>query len=297
MLIILLPLKVSSQLFPLTDQYLNNPMAINPAFAGCNDALSATVLYRTQWVGFKDAPKSTILSVHTPISYDKVGLGLLIHKNSIGVFRETSISGNYAYRIELPSGKLALGIGFGISVYNTAWDELDATDPDDPQLINNPQSAVLPDFSFGSYYYSRKFFLGVSIPMFLTHELNNSGRYKIKNRFSDYNYFVTGGYYLGLSSQVKLLPSVLVKYHPAHTPQTDLYLQAILKERIWVGAGYRSRNVLVGLLQCQLNDQLRMAYSYDFDTGSDGKYKSGSHEVVLNYAFNYLRKVAGPRQF
>ena len=113
MLIMLLPLKAGGQLFPLTDQYINNPMAINPAFAGCDDALSATVLYRTQWVGFKDAPKSKILSVHTPLSYDKVGLGLLIHKNSIGIFRETSISGNYAYRIELPSGKLALGIVTG----------------------------------------------------------------------------------------------------------------------------------------------------------------------------------------
>ena len=72
-----------------------------PAFAGCHGALSATISYRNQWVGFNDAPKSCMLSVHTPIYNDRIGLGLLIEKNSIGIFKETSFIGNYAYRMEL----------------------------------------------------------------------------------------------------------------------------------------------------------------------------------------------------
>jgi len=55
--------------------------------------------------------------------------------------------------------------------------------------------------------------------------------------------------------------------------------------------------MLVGMLQCQLNYQLRMAYSYDFDLGSIGKYKNGSHEILLSYVFSYARMVKGPRQF
>ena len=52
------PLQLMGQMFPESDQYIYNALVINPAFAGCQDALSASIIYRNQWVGFKDAPKS-----------------------------------------------------------------------------------------------------------------------------------------------------------------------------------------------------------------------------------------------
>jgi type IX secretion system PorP/SprF family membrane protein len=285
-------------MFPLSDHYAFNALVINPAFAGCNDALSATISYRNQWVGFEDAPKSYMLSLHTPLHQDRIGLGLLIENNSIGIFKETSFIGNYAYRMELRDGKLALGLGFGVTVYDIAWNELVATDPDDVQLMNNSTSAVLPTFSLGTYYYTKKYFIGISMPMFLSHELDKStGKYKIGNNFLGCNYFFTGGYNFTLSPKIKILPSLLIKYHPDNAIQIDYNAQINLKDRIWIGASYRNRNVLVGMLQCQLTYQLRMAYSYDFTMGSIGKYVNGSHEIVLNYIFRYARKVTGPRQY
>jgi type IX secretion system PorP/SprF family membrane protein len=297
-LVILLPLQLWGQMIPLSDQYLNNTLAINPAFAGCHDALSATISYRNQWVGFKDAPKSYMLSVHTPVFNDMIGLGLLIEKNSIGIYKETSFMGNYAYRMELFNGKLALGLGFGVTVHKMAWNELDAIDTDDAQLINNPTSAVLPSFSLGTYYYTKKYFIGISLPRFLTHELDQStGKYKIKNNFSEYSYLFSGGYEVSMGSWIKLLPSLIIRYHPNHAVQMDYNAQINLKDRIWMGIGYRNRDILIGMLRCQLNYQLNMAYSYDFDISSTGKYTNGSHEIMLNYIFSYTRKVMGPRQF
>lgn len=293
-----LSLQLFGQMFPLSDHYVYNALAINPAFAGCHDALSATLSYRNQWVGFEDAPKSLVLAVHAPIDNDRTGLGLLIENKSIGIFKETGFLGNYAYRRELSNGKLALGLGFGVTVYKIGWHELNATDTDDEQLLNNPTSAVLPAFSLGTYYYTKKFFIGISLPLFLSHEPDQStGKYKTTNDFSEYNYFFTGGYEIGISPQVKLLPSMLIKYHPNHAVQIDFNAQIKLRNRIWMGISYRNRDMLVGMLQCQLNHQLRMAYSYDFDLGSIGRYHKGSHEIVLNYIFSYVRKVMGPRQF
>lgn len=293
-----LPLQLSGQMFPLSDHYVVNALAINPAFAGCQDALSATISFRDQWVGFKDSPKSYILSVHTPVNNDRVGLGLLIDKNSIGIFKETSFLGNYAYRMEMGDGKLALGLGFGLTVYNIAWNELVAADANDAQLTDNPVTAVLPNFSLGTYYYTKKYFIGISMPLFLSHELDKStGKYKIGGNFSGSNYFFSAGYEVGLSRQVKFLPSVLIKYHPKNAVQIDYNVQVSLKDRIWMGIGYRNKNILVGMLQCQLNYQIRMAYSYDYEFGSVGKYLNGSHEIVLNYVFKFARKVIGPRQF
>ena len=155
-------LQLLGQLFPLSDHYIYNALVINPAFAGCHDALSATLSYRNQWVGFQDAPKSINLSIHTPVYNDRMGLGLLIENNSIGIYKETSFIGNYAYRMELLNGKIALGLGFGATVYRIAWNDLEATDADDMQLMNNNTSAILPAFSLGTYYYTKKYFIGLS---------------------------------------------------------------------------------------------------------------------------------------
>jgi type IX secretion system PorP/SprF family membrane protein len=298
LLVLLFPLKLLGQMFPLSDHYEYNALVINPAFAGCHDALSATISYRNQWVGFKDAPKSQIFSAHMPFDNDRVGLGLLVENNSIGIFSETSLIGNYAYRMELRDGKLALGLGFGITVNNIAWNKLVATDANDAQLMNNATSSVLPNFSLGSYYYTKKYYIGFSIPLFLSYELDKStGKYKIGNNFSGCNYFLSGGYNVNLSPKVKLIPSLLIKYHPHNVIQIDYNAQVSLMDKIWLGIGYRNRDMLVGTLQCQINYQIRMAYSYDLYMGSTGKYLNGSHDIVLNYIFRYSRKVMGPRQF
>jgi type IX secretion system PorP/SprF family membrane protein len=298
LIFIVLSCRVSGQMISLSDQYLNNTMVINPAFAGCHDALSATLGYRNQWVGFDDAPKDIAFSLHSPVNHDRVGLGFLVSRNSFGIYNITGYTGNYAYRMELREGKLALGLGFGATVYNVSWNRLKATHRDDEVLTGNRGSAVLPDFSIGGYYYTDKYFVGFSLPGFLTHELNKStGKYKTENNFSEYTFLLSGGYYMVIDRNLRFLPSMLVKYNPNHTPHFDFNAQLIMKDRIWVGAGYRNSKSLVGMIQSQLNTQMRMAYSYDFELGGLRNYNSGSHELALNYVFSYTRNVVGPRHF
>lgn len=295
---VLWSLQSPGQMFPLSDQYLNNMLAINPAFAGCDDALSATLLYRNQWVGFEDAPKSQIFSVHAPVNNDRIGLGLNISHNSIGIYKRNDLMGNYAYRKELINGKLALGLGFGVTIYHNAWNDLEVADAGDELLVNNPVSAILPAFSLGAYYYTPRYFIGFSLPFFLSHEVDEgNGKYRIRNDFSLYNYFLTGGYRLDVGPQIQLIPALLFKYIPNHAIQIDYTVQVSLKDRIRAGIAYRNKNSFVLLFQCQLNDQLRIMYSYAFDFGNLGGYKNGSHEIGLNYVFSYSHKVKGPRQF
>jgi type IX secretion system PorP/SprF family membrane protein len=297
-LTVLFPLQLFGQMFSSSDHYVYNTLAINAAFAGCHDALSATISSRNQWIGFEDAPKSQMLSVHTPVFNDRIGLGLLIESNSIGIFKETGFIGNYAYRMELRNGKLALGLGFGITLNNIEWNELDIADTDDPQLFNNSSTAVLPAFSFGTYYYTKKYFIGISLPLLVSYDLDQStGSNKVGAPFSGSNYFLTGGYEMDISNKVKFLPSMLMKYHPGNPIQIDLNTQVNLNDKIGLGIGYRNNDMLVGMLHWQLNYQLKMAYSYVFETGTLGRYMNGSQEIVLNYVFKYPRKVTGPRQF
>ena len=187
---------------------------------------------------------------------------------------------------------------FGLTGYHVSWDKLEATDVNDLLLTGNKSTAVLPDFSLGIYYYTQKYFIGFSLPFFMSHVTDEkTGRTLLKDDPSDYNYFLTGGYEWKIGTLVKLLPSVLVKFHPESKMQTDLYVNLLLKNRIGLGLGYRNSDAIIGLLQCHINDQLKLSYSYDFDTGKSGMHTGGSHEVVLGYVFRYAREVPGPRQF
>ena len=109
--------KVQAQQEAMYSQYMFNTMAINPAYAGSRNVTSATALYRNQWVGIVGAPKTITLSLDAPINSKKVGLGLQVFSDKIGVTNTTGAFGSYAYRIRLNKGTLSFGLQGGVSQY------------------------------------------------------------------------------------------------------------------------------------------------------------------------------------
>jgi len=112
-------LNISGQLYPLSDFYSRNPLAVNPAYSGSSDALDITFLYRHSLSGFEGSPKTLSLALHTPFFNEKAGLGFFVLNDRIGVTAENCIIGNYAYRIELRRGSLSLGLGCGMIFHST----------------------------------------------------------------------------------------------------------------------------------------------------------------------------------
>ena len=297
-LIFLTPLYVNGQLYTMSDYYVQDALAINPSYAGSQDALSISVFDRFSWIGFEGSPKTMSLSIHAPMDNERVGLGLFLVNDMIGVTSETRIVGNYAFRMNVGYGKLAFGLGAGIILQKINWTKLAAQDAGDELLADNSASGVMPNFSLGVYYSTSKYFVGLSLPMFLSREFDaGKGRYAVKNNISEYNYFFNAGYDLDLDRNFRLLPAILVKYHKGDAMQIDIGSRVMFKNRFSLGTFYRSKNIMVGTIQCKVNDQLRFAYSYDFMVGNRIQYKYNSHEIMLNYIFDYHTNVTGPRQF
>jgi len=69
----------------LFTQYMFNEMFINPGYAGSKEAMSATALHRQQWVNFPGRPVTTSFSLHGPLMQNKMGLGLSVLNETIGV--------------------------------------------------------------------------------------------------------------------------------------------------------------------------------------------------------------------
>lgn len=296
-IILVIPLFADGQLYTSSDNWVHYSLAINPAYSGSANALSTSLGYRNYFSAFEGSPKTMTFTAHAPLNYEKIGVGFFIMNDQIGISNETSFTGNYAYRIDLGQGKLAFGLGFGLTYRNTAWDKLAVTDSDDELISENFSSGVLLDFSTGIYYSTSKYFFGFSMPMFLSHEFDPvKEKYVMHNKISEYNYFGNAGYLFDIDENIKFLPSLLVKRHQ-NSNQIDINTQFIFKEVIRVGVSYRSKNTIVGMVQCQVNKQLKIAYSYDFLVSKTGKYGNSCHELMLNYVFNYSAEIPDPRHF
>lgn len=296
--LIILPLALMSQLTPVTNQYILNPLTINPSYAGSRGGLSVAAFYRQQWVGLSGAPRTMSLEVDAPVLSSKLGLGLVIVNDQIGVTKQTEVMTSYAYRINVGGGLLALGLGAGLVATNTAWSDLIVLDPGDEYFLIDSRVFVVPDFSFGIYYNVKNYFLGFSIPRLLGYKFDfDKNKYSLKVEPGQYNYVLNTGYMFSLGQKTKFMPSALVSYSVGDKLLYDASAHFILNDRLWLGATYRSTSSVTALAQFAINNQFKVAYSYDYNFGKIGTYSNGSHEVMLRYEFRYKVDVINPLIF
>jgi len=103
-------------------QYAFNGLSLNPAYASYKEELTASMSYRTQWLGFDGAPKTGTLSLDglTNFQTKKVGLGITLTNDRLGPESITSIYANYAYRLQLDAEdtkRLSFGLAVGLTQY------------------------------------------------------------------------------------------------------------------------------------------------------------------------------------
>jgi type IX secretion system PorP/SprF family membrane protein len=298
LILLLMPVNMAAQLVPVTSQYVLNPLEINPAYAGNREALNIALFYRDQWTGIPGAPRTMTLAADAPFMDSKLGLGFILIADKIGVTKETHILTNYSYKIPLEKGTLSFGLGAGIMTTNTAWSDLIVLDPGDENFLSNSRVFIVPDFSFGVYYSSQNYFGGISVPRLLGYKFDmNKNKYGLTFNPGQYNYLLNTGYVFSMSQKVKFLPSILLTVSPGEKVLFDLNAYVGLNDRIWAGASYRNNRSVSALFQFAVNNQFRIAYTYDIDLGSLGRYSSGSHEIMLRYEFHYKVDAVSPLSF
>jgi type IX secretion system PorP/SprF family membrane protein len=287
-----------AQLPPVSDQYMLNPILINPAFAGGRGGLSIAAFYRRQWTGIKGAPETLTLSADAPFAGDKVGLGFSVIHDRIGVTKSTSFNTTYAYRTDAWNGKLSFGLKAGLLLTNTTWSDLQVLDPGDELYLADSRVFAVPDFSFGAYYYNERYFAGFSIPRLLSYKFNyDRNRYSLKVNPGQYYYLLHGGYSMAIASEIRFIPSALISFSPGEKMLLDINGIFNFSERLWTGLAYRSNRSMAALFQFAINRQTKIAYSYFLDFGRLGRFSTGSHEIMLRYDFQYKADVVNPLIF
>ena len=269
-------------------QYMYNTLSINPAYAGSRDVLSVVGLYRTQWVGLDGAPKTATVSLHSPVG-DHIGLGLNITRDEIFISEETYIDGDFSYAFNVSeTGKLALGLKVGGHLLNidSSLANTGEFNPGDSEAQFNVDNKFSPQFGVGAFYYTDKFYLGLSAPNVLetehfdASENSNNSSATAKERI---NYYLASGYAFDLGSDLKFKPAALVKVVEGAPLQLDLSANFLIKDKVTLGAAYRWSAALSAMVGFQVSDKLLLGLAYDRETTELVQYNDGSFEFFLRY--------------
>lgn len=267
-------------------QYMMYQPFVNPAAIGSYGSLNGAALYRQQWVGLEGAPSIQAINVNSPIGTTNGNAGFSVVRDQIGVNNRIDIGGTYAYNISIGSNsKLALGLS-GMAVLNQSnYSQATVNDANDPLFANDTRMHVLPNFQYGMYYYTNKFYVGLSLPKLLlnsvTSDSTGTDNASTSFDFSQMHYYLNAGYKFELTKSVDLNVSTLLKQIAGAPFQFDVNAQAVFNKKFGVGASYRSSQELVGLLSFQINEMFKLSYSYDFSMSKLAAYHAGTHEIML----------------
>lgn len=273
-------------------QYWRVKPYFNPSFAGESDSIQLTALHRQQWMGIEGAPKTFIVTANMPIRFldRKHGVGVMMMTESIGLFSNSTMSGQYVYKKKIK--KNLLNIGAQINVSNLKFNTSDIKIPegstehevnDEAVPTGTGESSSTFDLGFGASWIGPKYYVGFSVSHLMEPEFSLD---ETRSTYLARTYYLTGGYNIFLKNPLFVLqPSVLVKSDLVAT-QIDLTGRIIYNKMFNGGISWRKDDGFVISLGATFYS-FDVGYSYDLSTSAISKASSGSHEVFLRYSMPF----------
>ena len=261
-----------------------NKLVYNPAYAGAKGILDAGMIYRHQWLTIDGAPRTLNGFVHMPVA-GRSGLGLSVTADKAGMISTQSVEGSYSYALPLDaSGRvLQLGLSARLELGRIDWEKATPISINDSSIPDVGFSQSGANVGFGVYYKGQRFFAGASLPRLLKPTaFLASPRRTVRYQQWLTGYLMAGGVF-DLSEKIKLHPMALISYHGTAPLDLEINASLVFNDRFWLGAGYRLEDALLGLLQYQINNQLRLGFAYDLTLSELRKTTSGSFEIMAGY--------------
>jgi type IX secretion system PorP/SprF family membrane protein len=284
---------------PMFTQYMNNPVLINPAYAGSLGALNVNGIFRKQWVGFEWSPTTTSFSVNMPFWDYRVGVGITFLHDKIGPLEQTGMYFDYAYHLDFDNrSRLSMGLKAGFNYYQKDLRGL-TTYEYDSWIQNLPQSTkFLFNTGVGLFYYTDTYFLGASIPKLLRNSLSDyEDTYELVGK-EERHYFFTGGGVIDINTIVKFKPTGMLRYVYGAPLSVEATATMIVFDRVWFGMFYRVGDSFGAHARVEVQEGYQIGYSYDLANSRLKGYNSGTHEVFISLTFAQKgRRILSPRYF
>lgn len=288
----LLHLSSYAQQDPQFTQYMFSKPFFNPAAVGMTSSeTEATLLHRTQWLGYEgtfddDGTLNTqFFSVSSPIQSKRLGVGFHIVNDDVGLMSNLEAQLSVSYLVPMKNGSLSFGLRGGIYDRGVNTERLRFVNENDP-LYNGgqPLSAIVPDISAGVYYQSEKMYCGIAAKHLLESEFKGGDASPFSALSMTFNGML--GLSLDLTNKVILQPSVLLKTD-LNSVSFDLTVLANLEDWVYVGAGLREIEAVSALAGLYLlkSKKLHLGYAFDYTVKDQSAKAPTSHEIILSFGF------------
>lgn len=283
----------SAQFDGIYSQYMHIKHFYNPAAIGEQELMKMMVAQRLDWIGIKNAPKTTLFTVNTPFKIGKThhAVGIQFINDIFGVFANQQINAQYAYKFKFDYGTLSIGTNIGVLNLICYGDSIKMVESDyhtenDPAIPQGTQSGIGFDLSAGIYFSNATWFAGVSILHAPSANIKLGDKYDFQ-----INQAMTavGGYNIKLSNpDFELKPSILL-YTDFISWQTQISLLLDYKNKFWGGLAYSIQDAISFSFGMEVIDGLQFGYCFDLPTSSMIRATHGSHELFLSYDFNIFK--------
>lgn len=274
--------KAVAQREPFYTQYMYNIGSFNPAYVGTVETADFNLLYRSQWIDIPGAPRTIRFGVNLPLRNRKHGLGFNVVNDQLGPTTQTFVDVSYSFQVQFESDLfLSFGLDAGGSLLNVDFSKGTFENPGEPILDEETINEFTPTVGAGIFLYKQNWYMGFSIPNFLTDGLYSDEAAQVVEDQMQYN--LIGGYVFDLSDKLKFKPAILLNYIQGAPVNGNVSLNFLMNETLTLGAAYRWDNSVSGLAGFQISNTLFIGYSYDYSTNGLGGYNSGSHEAIVKF--------------
>jgi type IX secretion system PorP/SprF family membrane protein len=271
---------------PIHAQYLLNPIVINPAHAGVNNNLSATVSYRKQWTGMEGQPLTMLASGSISLVENRVGLGVILSHDKTGISTNTEFNAVFSYKVKLAERRvLSFGLQGGAMQFRNDYSLLNPYDIDDP-AFTGVESFSRVNIGAGLLYKSDRLMVGISVPRMLPSTIKNG----IQN-FDLYSQhlYAFGAYRWQLSARMQFKPSVLLRAVQGSDASVDVAFNFNIDGKYTAGLFSRNLNTYGVLLQALLLEKYVLGYAFELPSGSPVDATYTTHEISIGMRLSVLR--------
>lgn len=271
---------VLAQQEAVISQYMFNGLVLNPAYAGAHVQFSATATHRDQWVNFPGAPQTQTFSMHSGFLKSRVGIGMKVSKDKIGVHDDLGLYFSYAYKIKFQQGTLSMGLQAGFNDLKSDYTKLNLRSGLDN--VFGVFRKLNPNFGTGLYFRGQTFFAGISAPYLLTNNIVDEEGI-VSNAKEARSYYLNAGKTFQVNKDLKVKPSFLLHFQEGAPLSFSWNTNFVIKDAVSLGLSYRSGDALILLFELALNENFHLGYAYDYTLSDINQYSKGSHELMINY--------------
>jgi type IX secretion system PorP/SprF family membrane protein len=266
----------------------NSMLMINPAYGGSSGCPSVALRYRKQWTGFEGSPSTLSFIGETRVLSPRLGVGINLNHDVLGIDQATSIDGNIAYHLPVSEkGQFAVGIKGGASFLKSNFSKLSGVQPGDP-LYGSSDAVTIPFVGLGLLYYTDVFYIGASSPRLVSFE--QAG---LRSTVAAPHFYLNAGYRIKVDEYIELRPAILAKYQDKAPLEFDFAMDAWYNNAFGVGVAYRTGDAVNLMLKGKYK-KCFLGYSYDFNISGLKPFNNGSHEITFGIEFCNNRAPVDP---